>query len=78
MSERYEFIMLDARREGGRGTGEVDPNRTNPLTVFHDFTVKVDLADSDIKKYRAYFKDVDAVIPNGWIHHDATRSNEPV
>ena len=72
LSEHYEFVVLDARREGGRGAGEVDPNRGNPLAVFHDFIVKVDLADSDIKKYRAYFKDVDAVIHNGWIYREAT------
>ena len=78
LSERYEFVMLDARREGGRGAGEVDPNRGNPLAVFHDSIVKVDLADSEIKKYRAYFKDDDAVIHNGWIHRDDTLSNEPV
>ena len=78
LSKRYEFVILDARREGGRGAGKVDPNRGDPIAVFRDTIVKVDLADPDIKKYRAYFKDVDAVIYNGWIHRDATLSNAPV
>ena len=64
LSKRYEFVILDARREGGRGAGKVDPNRGDPIAVFRDTIVKVDLADP--------------VIHNGWIHRDATLSNAPV
>ena len=70
--ERYEFVTLDERREGGRRAGKVYPKCGDPIVVFRDSIIDFDLADPDIKKYRAYFKDVDAVIHNGWIYRDAT------
>ena len=76
--ERYEFVTLDERREGGRRAGKVYPNRGDPIVVFRDSIIEVDLADPDIKKYRAYFKDIDAVIHNGWVYRDAMLSNAPV
>ena len=76
--ERYEFVTLDECREGGKRAGKVYLNRGDPIVVFRDSIIEVDLADPDIKKYRAYFKDVDAVIHNGWIYRDAMLSNAPV
>lgn len=78
LSESYELVLLDARREGGRGAGRIEPNHGDPIAHLRDKIIEVDLADPDIEKYRSYFKDVDAIIHNGWIHRDATPSNAPV
>jgi len=78
LRERYDLVLLDARREGGRGAGAVDPDRIDPIADMRDEIVEVDLADPDVEKYRSHFKGVDCIIHNGWIHRDATPSNAPV
>ena len=78
LSVRYELVLLDARREGGRGAGKINPNCGDPIVAFRGSIIEVDLADPDVDKYRTHFKGVDEIIHNGWIHRETTPSNVPV
>ena len=68
LRERYDLVLLDARREGGRGAGAVDPDRIDPIADMRDEIVEVDLADPDVERYRSHFKGVDCIIDNVFVN----------
>ncbi len=77
--DRFELVLLDAKREGqGRGGAGPEVKGNDAIEALRDRIIEVDLTDPDVEKYRRHFEGVDAIVHNGWVNKPETRSNAPV